>query len=333
MTSKIIEIRDSGTFTANLDILRSTAVLAVLFAHLMPFAAFVSVGLRGTLESRIGRFGVLLFFVHTALVLMLSIARMSGQRGWVKRFYIRRAFRIYPLSLLCVAVVLAGHVPPVFGSTFIRPTHWALLANLTMMQNLTPFASVSGPLWSLPFEIQMYLILPGIFFLICRDRNNVYALLPVSLFIAVAEKALFASSIAGFFPCFMGGVLAFALKPREKRLPAFCWIPAIGLLGIAGCLSGLAPIYQWTVSLALGAMLPWFRDCTAGLLSRAAALIARYSYGIYLSHVPLRWLFLEQLGGQTGWLLFLISVPLVSVALYHAVEEPMIRHGRLACNR
>jgi len=55
-----------------------------------------------------GLFGVLIFFVHTCLVLMYSMER-SGLNGSSlhKDFYIRRVFRIYPLSILAVGVAVA----------------------------------------------------------------------------------------------------------------------------------------------------------------------------------------------------------------------------------
>src|ERR1017187_9066946 len=58
----------------------------------------------------IGIFGVLLFFVHTSLVLMYSMRR-SHLTGFalVKDFYIRRFFRIYPLSILAVLMAVALH--------------------------------------------------------------------------------------------------------------------------------------------------------------------------------------------------------------------------------
>jgi peptidoglycan/LPS O-acetylase OafA/YrhL len=79
----------------NLDVLRAMAVLSVLFAHSTEVMTFGSDALRDTLDVRIGRFGVLLFFIHTALVLMMSLQRNSS----TSRFYIQRVFRIYPLSL------------------------------------------------------------------------------------------------------------------------------------------------------------------------------------------------------------------------------------------
>ena len=95
----------------NLDILRAIAVLSVLSSHLAPFVAFGTPEVRAFWGLGMGRFGVLTFFVHTALVLMLSMERSSVAPQWIYWFYTQRIFRIYPLSIICLIVVLACRVP------------------------------------------------------------------------------------------------------------------------------------------------------------------------------------------------------------------------------
>src|SRR5918996_4625319 len=90
--------------SANLDMLRSVAVLLVFGSHLL-----VAFGLpwQGTVIGDLGHLGVMAFFVHTSLVLMMSLARLQeGPGSIVGRFYIRRAFRIYPLAIVTVLTVV-----------------------------------------------------------------------------------------------------------------------------------------------------------------------------------------------------------------------------------
>lgn len=95
--------------SANLDLLRAIAVLLVLVQHLCKRMYVDRIGWIAT--SSLGHFGVLLFFVHTSLVLMYSMDR-SGLTGpsLLKNFYIRRIFRIYPLSILTVLVAFLLHL-------------------------------------------------------------------------------------------------------------------------------------------------------------------------------------------------------------------------------
>ena len=94
--------------SANLDFLRAAAVTFVLVFHVALFFQKTRFGIGG-----IGQWGVLIFFVHTSLVLMSSLQRQNT--GGFARSYgvftIRRWFRIFPLSGLVVLVVVWLRLP------------------------------------------------------------------------------------------------------------------------------------------------------------------------------------------------------------------------------
>jgi hypothetical protein len=56
-------------------ILRAVAVLCVLTAHLLHFCT----GVHTTFQRHLGQLGVIVFFVHTSLVLMFSLERSKLQ--------------------------------------------------------------------------------------------------------------------------------------------------------------------------------------------------------------------------------------------------------------
>ena len=100
--------------SANLDLLRSVAVSVVLADHLALTLFRPSPLNESVLKfaAAMGQAGVLAFFVHTSLVLMYSLQRMTRTgRQVTLRFYVRRFFRIYPLSIFCIALALVFHVP------------------------------------------------------------------------------------------------------------------------------------------------------------------------------------------------------------------------------
>ena len=151
----------------NLDVLRAIAVLFVFVGHLLDFwcggAAVLGDWLHG-----MTRMGVILFFVHTSLVLMQSLERLApGNPHFMREFYIRRIFRIYPLAICSIVVALVFRIPWRHGMTawVAVPSAKQVISNLLLIQNITHQESIISPLWSLPLEVQMYVVLPFLFIL------------------------------------------------------------------------------------------------------------------------------------------------------------------------
>jgi peptidoglycan/LPS O-acetylase OafA/YrhL len=301
--------------------------------------------IRWIATTSLGRFGVLLFFVHTSLVLMHSMERsgMSG-RPLVKNFYIRRLFRIYPLSILTVLIALAlgldSNINGIAGlSKGVRPGAVSIVSQLLLVQNLTQVKSIVNVLWSLPYEVQMYLLLPFLFVWI-RGKRMFWPLMTLwlgSLIVATVqprEPLLSRLSILLFVPNFLAGLIAFTL-PRLPRIRAFLW-PSF-VLGLVLVFT-LRPVQLtgWVLCLILGMLIPSFAELTTPWLRAASQRIATYSYGIYLSHQFSIWVALGVLASHSLWLRIPVLaglLVLLPVMLYHCVEKPMIQFGlRLASN-
>jgi peptidoglycan/LPS O-acetylase OafA/YrhL len=281
-----------------------------------------------------GQTGVLIFFVHTTLVLMLSMERMSKTQSEVTiPFYIRRIFRIYPLSILAVTYAAIFSIPP----NPIAHYQWigwpALWSNIALVQNLTSSPNILGPLWSLPLECQMYLILPPLFFLTMRRRGWVLplALWSVSVVLALLLMRWQASSVfqLGYFaPCFLGGLMAFGiLRYPSLRLPFWGW-PLVIISAFVMHQVGVR--ISWLGCLLLGVAAPQFRELKQPALRQAVAWIARYSYGLYLAHIIIFYYVAVSMHGYSMVVRILVCVMasiLCPVILYHAVEKPMINAG------
>lgn len=315
----------------NLDFLRSTAVLMVLFDHLCRHFYLDRIGRFGVAD--IGVFGVLLFFVHTSLVLMYSMQR-SGLTGLalIKNFFVRRLFRIYPLSILAVLAAVALHLHAdgrglSFGP---RPGALELASNLLLIQNLTYSDSIIGPLWSLPVELQMYLLLP---FLFLWRKRSFWKLLFLWILSGILGHLLVFPALAWFtlllyIPNFMPGVIAFAL-PENRTIPSYLWPPFILLLGVIYALDP-SRRFGGELCLLLGLMIPRFREITFHPVQLVSKWIATYSYGIYLAHSFCIWFALAQFH---SWTLFGLMIVALPVALYHGIEHPAIKIGTRLANR
>jgi peptidoglycan/LPS O-acetylase OafA/YrhL len=328
----------------NLDVLRMIAVLCVLVDHtlkraLQPQTGELSSAIVDGLNN-LGFVGVLIFFVHTCRVLMASIARSrrAAESRWVTSFYIRRGFRIYPLAWVALALWLVGGF---YDGVIHRDV---VLSNALLVQNVLGRESMLGVLWSLPVEIQMYLLLPLVYVLAHRG----WKYLVLCLIVAVVAGALVEWSPRGtglwrldvfaFAPCFMGGVLAYfiGLNYTRSPLPAWTW-PAfiIGWAVAANFLFGFGPGTPgrgWVFCLALGVALPAFKEMEANRFTTIAAIIAEYSYGIYLLHsaalaVAFDWIHVPEV---LQWLIYLPLLAGSVWAGYHFVESPGIRLGKSA---
>ena len=327
---------------SNLDILRSIAVMAVFVTHALQVSTGAKVGdhfVFGVETYSLGRIGVLIFFVHTSLVLMQSLERTGRNlSGWplIRYFYLRRAFRIYPLSICLVLLSITFSIPQ---NALGVPYKWHginwLLDNLLLIQNISDNRVVSAPMWSLPYEVQMYLILPILFLMLSGLRSSA-RLIPVYI---IGGLLSLRHPVFRYLPCFLAGVIAYKLLGIVRpRLSAWLWCPAVICVVVLYVRMGPFSETSWfkddLICLTIGALIPLFQK-TAGPITAIASHLAKYSYGIYLCHVPIMWLLYRELTipdwQRLIWLV--IATGLVSMACYHAIEHPLIQIGTRLANR
>jgi len=320
----------------NLDFVRSIAVISVVVEHTLLALKIQRLGPFPV--DALGVLGVMVFFVLTSLVLMWSLER----RPHTLDFYVRRWFRIYPLALVCVAVVLLTHARTSGTPEDLfayAPPHWREIANQIA---LLPVFSASTILpltvtWSLLYEVQMYLLLPLLFFFIQRN----FSLWPLLLLWALGymntrQAPVDGHNFAVAIDYFLPGIMAYVAFARWKpRFPA--WMLAPFLIGMWTIFLRYFSFHRsWWFCLIIGLSLPLFRQIRSEAILAPSRQIAKYSYGIYLTHpfavaigfyllrgysLPVRFL---------GELVPLIALPLLA---YHLVEHPMIRLGsRLAAH-
>jgi peptidoglycan/LPS O-acetylase OafA/YrhL len=315
----------------NLDLLRSIAVLLVVVEHTLLAMHYHWIGFVNI--AWLGVFGVFMFFVHTSLVLMWSLDRKPNILG----FYIRRFFRIYPLAIAAILLTVLFHIPTmhnVDGDTFFAmPKMSNLISNLLLVQNMHFHGDILGVMWSLPVEVDMYLLLPFLFFFL-RHKFEVGPILFLwcaAVFYATSESS---NPFPVFIPYFLPGVLAYVLfRKVHPRLPAYLMPVLIAVL--LSCFM-CRPSWQlgWPLTLMLGASLPLFRQIRTKWLMRASHEIARYSYGVYLAHpfcivIGVNLLYGYNLAIRIAAIL--LPMALIVVVFYHLLEKPMMNLGaRLA---
>lgn len=328
--------RENENFYPLLDFLRSAAVLMVVFDHTMLALGIEAIGPVHT--DLVGLIGVFMFFVHTSLVLMWSLER----KPYTLDFYIRRIFRIYPLAWAAMMVALLTKAPllGVIGDFFqwhpTTPGNFVMAGLL--LYDLVPklgYQPIVDVIWTLPLEMHMYLLLPVLFAFARRDR----ALWPLLLMWGLACMVALSSalSFASAIPMFLPGVMAFVLFKKVKpRLSPWIFPIVLFLLVAATLLSVRHNIVHlgWFFCLTLGLCLPWFQQFPRSWFTKACHQVAKYSYGIYLTHPFALAAGLYLLRRHSLWLQLNVFFPIVifvPILTYHALEKPMIDFGsRLA---
>ena len=311
----------------NLDFVRSVAVITVVVEHTLLALGNQTIGPYRT--QYMGVLGVLVFFVLTSLVLMWSLERKPHTLD----FYIRRWFRIYPLAWAVIAIAFLFHSPTQVFFKAAHPNLKELLFQASLMR--MSGAELLGVMWTLQYEVEMYILLPVLFFFV---RKN-FALWPLLVLWALvistahgvpASGHNFAVAMGYFLP----GVMAYVAFGRWKPiLPG--WLMPVFL--VTAWLVGWYHFTfhrAWFFCLIIGLGLPLFRQMTSALVLTPSRLIAKYSYGIYLTHSFAIVIGLYLLRGHSlavrllGELVPLIVLPVLA---YHLLEHPMIRIGsRLA---
>ena len=344
-----------------LDALRALAALSVLFGHFIPVS---------TLWQAIVPFaalGVQLFFVLSGFLItgILLDGRKEVEAGvsrlWMLRqFYIRRFLRIFPLYY---AVILAGRIAQVPG--FTKGFGW----NLAYLTNFYIAAKAQwiGPashLWTLSVEEQFYLIWPWIVLFLPKRR-----LLPTFVGIVIFAIVYRAIVIGWFGPllnlapfatldCFgMGALLAIAQRreqegdPRLRRIVCtiglWLGVPLLILAFVWHCPLRGAAHQEWNLmSFALALLFtPLISQAARGFTGMIGFFftltpilyIGRISYGIYLYHLPIKWMIESRASRWISglpwfiphFMMFFVATLLMAAFSWHFFERPINQLKRL----
>jgi peptidoglycan/LPS O-acetylase OafA/YrhL/acetyltransferase-like isoleucine patch superfamily enzyme len=273
-----------------------------------------------------GWIGVELFFVLSGFLITGILMDTRRCAAYFRSFYGRRVLRIFPayfvtLAALFVLIPLcSSRLPGGFRDMLGRMAEhqawfWSYLANWLFAWN-GEFGSVPGGyLWSLAVEEQFYLVWPLVVFWLNRDAlaRWIVCLLSASIVLRLGLLAcgVSATSVYAATITHLDGLLAGALVAvvvRKSRLDLLPW-RRLGIVAGLSCLVliGIGTYHGhfrfWDAPIA-GVGLSLLAVCFAFLLLAAIAAdegslihrrlsnrilqsFGRYSYAIYLLHVPI----------------------------------------------
>src|ERR1051325_8397891 len=174
-----------------LDVLRAVAVLLVFCRHGINPPAAGRLEPIATSLHRLGWAGGDLFFVLSGLLVGGLLFRELRTRSAldVRRFVVRRGFKIWPAYYVYLGFVLVLYASA-RGSTITQALE-RLWPNLLHVQNYMPGRRLGLPLmhtWSLAVEEHFYLLLPALLVLLTSGAKAPRAIpaIPAIPWIAVA---------------------------------------------------------------------------------------------------------------------------------------------------
>ncbi len=160
-----------GARLAWLDALRGFAALCVVFDHgstllLLPVRSFLYQWLN------LGQYGVFVFFMVSGYIVPASLERKGSVRG----FWISRAFRLYPMFVIAVALALVASFTGygTYTNAGSAPLA-AVLSWLLMLQNVNTGLNIPLVTWTLSYEMIFYLLLAALFSWGVHRRSGWYA--------------------------------------------------------------------------------------------------------------------------------------------------------------
>ena len=295
---------------------------------------------------RYGYQAVPVFFVLSGFVLARTYSSIEWNPVNLRKYFIGRLARVYPVYLLSLLIVA-----PFIVKAADQPKGWLVAMHLTLMQGWWVGHYTAGwntPAWSLSCEMFFYLMFP-LMIVPMRNRGWRWTIGAAAL-ATVLTQAMWLVGISDqvkpiiHLSDFLMGLAvsrAFDLLAERSHLPTGKWLYRIGILGSA-VIYAYAQFLPKAISmntvlrpmnalllLGLGLGGGWIAQV---LSTRPIVFLGKASYGMYILHIPILW-------WAVSWPQFAVRylyVPFVvalSCVVYAAFEEPANRFIRSKAGR
>ena len=353
-----------------LDGLRALAILLVILHNSAVFPSQRNWAWPVDLLAHFGWVGVQLFFVLSGLLITDGLLHSRGSVHYYRDFQARRARRILPLYVLVLVVFLYGlpHWVQLSQATLDSYRYqWSLWLFVNNWRPpITGFVSWFPHFWSLAVEVQFYLLWPLVIAWVPTRRllSVCAALMTLALvartfmwWMGLPADAIYISSLGRMDALIAGALIAIVLRDTalrnalHRRWRPLVWLISALLVGVAlltrvfdtsevltivagysVLAAGLAMLVCWSYETPRGqAAALWQR----GLSLAPLGSIGRYSYAMYVLHMPLlicaeAWLAdalapLQSARPLVFTLCILLASYLLALLSWHALEKHFLK--------
>lgn len=327
----------------NFNLIRMLAAYAVLFSHSYALTAGTGDAEpgRGSIGLSLGTIAVHVFFLASGFLVSASLLN----RRSVIEFAWARALRIVP-ALVVMLLLVALALGPVFTSlppdAYLRDGRtWEYIVRNSLPVARMVFelpgvfeenpykGAVNGSLWTLPYEVRMYLALALLWVAagwVRRGRTTVFVGLIVLgalltgghvLVTHFAGRSVSEWSSLGFM--FFVGASFYAFRDRVK----LTWGGFLAVL-LSWALTALEPVLFFPVYMATIGYALFFLAYVPGGIVRNYNRLGDFSYGMYIYAFPVQQAVVASMPGASVAVVILIStfltVPLAMLS-WHLVEK------------
>lgn len=333
-----------------LDTLRAIAALVVVWGHIELLKASHGIDAPAYWGPN-GQFGVTLFFVISGFLITYLITKEKEKYGdfSFKKFYLRRALRIWPLYYL---ILLLSY----FFFTDSELPNRTILLNILGFSNIPP-ALKSGwegspQIWSIGVEEQFYLFWPFILYLVPKNKMNFFIIVFIVVFtllfphlvnkinmLTIRNENLYSFTLSLFaktkFNCMaFGGLIGYNLALNKK------WLEKIYLNKILVIFFTLLAFIIWVSNLRFGLFSYEVYSLLFGLMilsvvknnffnidNKITKFLGNISYGIYMYHWMVILVFIKILPKNVenyNFYLYSLTISitvLISWISYHTYEK------------
>lgn len=297
-----------------LDALRGIAALGVIMTHTGAIGIHPDSEILKSIAVT-GSRGVQLFYVISAFSLYLSLHSRLGERHLIKKYFVRRFFRIAPLWWFAIVLYMFIYLVG-YNIYFEKIEVWQVVAAFFFLHGMHP-CSISQVVpggWSIAVETGFYMILPLIF-IYSGNVFCVFRLFVISIFLENILRRILLYTLPRIFPTigfesfhhysdywlvsqlpiFMAGILSFyffnffsSYKLNKGKSHFDKWLLVLCLLMVVAFID--ATTFKNIIKndvlygVAFAFIVPILTCCQAGWISKVFIFFGTISYSLYLMH-------------------------------------------------